>query len=218
MNKFFYLLSFVAALSMTACEKNDSNEIATSHVAEINAVVTDGSEYNDMVSVVKLLVNGVEIARSDYRNGSFSIKLPESIDSDLKPFAADIPPQYKVSNRNTLFANATLAAYNENDERVGRFNYLCYELVIDNGEPYYVIAYESGLNYLDSDVTVTGTHTEVGEYTTTTSSLSLNLKKGWNFIYSSGFRPSSKGYYTNTMTTAEPKGMQWFFSSGNNEW
>ncbi|MDR2937990.1 MAG: hypothetical protein LBU92_03515 [Prevotellaceae bacterium] len=204
--KNLYFIGFIALILFTGCRKNE-DEIATSNVSTINAVVLEG---NDSIAVVKLLVNGIEVAKSDYCNGGFSINLPENIDSELKPFASDIPQGYKVSNRNAQFVNATLAAYNKNDKQIGKFNYLCYELVINNGELYYVLAYESGLNYLDSDVIVTGSEREAdGDYT----SINVNLKKGWNFVYSSGWRPNPEGGHTNELTTERPSGTQWFFTN-----
>ena len=188
----------------------------------INAKIPDGDDYNDRIAVVKLLVNcerihdaenekyiwqGVEVAKGDYRNGGFTINLPDNIDN-LKPFDFDLPPKIKMSKENVMFANADLIAYNENDEQVGYFLYghvfFCNETVAF-GE----------LLYFDRDFTIVGSDTEIKENYTLDSSASCKFKKGWNFLYDYGVNANPKRNYTSKITTSEPDCMYWNFRTSD---
>ena len=213
----FIVIAFI--ITLTACEKNQ--ETLSGSVSEINAFVLEGNEYNDRIDVVKLLVNserrydaaneknvweGVEVAKSDYRNGSFSIKLPDDI-SNLNPFDIALPPKINISNKNVSYSNSNLIAYNKDGEQVGYFYYVCYKEEMMEAE--------SGLCYFNNDFTITGTDTETDEWGTTYIIYDCNFKKGWNFIYWHGNRPDGKGNRIDKTTTSVTGSMYWLFRANN---
>ena len=201
------------------CNKNDDNDIATSSVSVINAKLPDGDEYNDWIAAVKLLVNyekkydpvnqkyiwqGVEVAKGDYHNGGFSIKLPDNVDN-LKPFDYPMPPKATMSKGDVMSAKSILVAYDKDDEQVGYFYYIhfffCEETIV-----------ESGLFYFDRDFTITGSGTE----NESPWSFNCNFKKGWNFLYS--INSSSNGIQIVKMTTSEPNCMYWNFRTNDDKY
>jgi hypothetical protein len=111
----------LALIVIVGCRKN--NELPSSSVSVINAVVSNGNNYNEKIAVVKLLVNaesiydpdrqvtiwqGVEVAKGDYRNGGFMINLRDDIDN-IKPFDLELPTEAKMSNKNVMYANSRLS-------------------------------------------------------------------------------------------------------------
>ena len=213
----FIVIAFI--ITLTACEKNQ--ETVSGSVSEINAFVLEGNEYNDRIDVVKLLINcerrydaaneknvweGVEVAKSDYSNGSFSIKLPDDI-SNLNPFDIVLPPKINISNKNVSYSNSNLIAYNKDSEQVGYFYYVCYKNEM--------LEAEAGLCYFNNDFTITGTDTETDEWGTTYIIYDCNFKKGWNFLYWHGNRPDGKGNRIDKTTTSVIGSMYWLFRANN---
>jgi len=211
---------FITALlvgALASCGEKE-NEMPTSSVSVINAKILYDNDYDDMISVVKLLVNserihdpdnrkyiwqGVEVARGDYRNGGFTINLPENVDN-LKPFDLELPPKAKISKKNVLYANSIFIAYDKDDEQVGYFYYIhflqCEETIV-----------ESALFYFDRDFTITGSGTEDDG---SLWSFACNFKNGWNILYGINSR-TSDGNSSLKMTTAEPDCMYWSFRNND---
>jgi hypothetical protein len=214
-----YIISFFAALLIVACEKNQ--EAASGSVNAINAVVVEGDRYNDRIDEVKLLINceknygtvngkdvweGIEVAKGDYRNGSFSIELPDNV-SNLIPFEVVLPPKINISKKNISYAYSNLIAYNKDGEQVGFFYYVCYKEEMFEAE--------AGLWYVNSDFTITGTDTETDEYGTTYIKYNCNFKKGWNFLFWHGNRPDGKGNRIDETTSTVNGSMYWFFRAND---
>jgi len=205
----------IAVMALSSCKKDD--EIETSSVSVINATIPYDNDYDDWIDVVKLLVNvereydpvsqkyvwrGVEVAKGDYRNGGFTINLPEKVEN-IKPFDLEMPPKAKISKKNVLYANSRFIAYDKDDEQVGYFYYIhfffCEETIV-----------ESGLFYFDRDFTITGSGTEDGDLW----SFTCNFKVRWNFLYGINSR-TSDGVISVKMTTSEPDCMYWNFRTNN---
>ena len=203
----FSCLAVAVVVTLTACGKNQ--EPAFGNVSEINAVVNEGNDYNDLIDVVKLLVDEVEVARSDFRNGSFSIKLPDDI-SSLKPFDIEFPPKINISGKNVLYSTSRLVAYNRDDEQVGYFYCVYYKYEMVEEEALFLPEAEGSLLYFNKSFSITGTHTESDEWGTTNFIWDCNFGKGWNLLYWHGNRPDGKGNRIDKTTTATPSGSRYW--------
>jgi len=208
----------LALIVIVGCRKD--NELPSSSVSVINAVVSNGNNYNEKIAVVKLLVDtesiydpdrqvmiwqGVEVAKGDYRNGGFVINLPDDIDN-IKPFDLELPTEAKISNMNVKYANSRFIAFNKDDEQLGYF--YCFYLYM--GEETLTMN-EGGVLYFDRDFTITGSGTDDGERW----SITCNFKKGWNFLYiiRGG---TSDGILPVRMTTSKPDiTMFWSFRAND---
>jgi hypothetical protein len=201
----FFCLFTVVALS--SCNKDeDEGSINT-----ITAVVENGSSYNALIDVVKLEVESSSssyelktLTDAEYKDGGFTIILPESVSSQYLelPFGDDddiIPKGITVSNKNAKGASAYLIAYKSN-KLVGEF-------YLESGD------WSGGLIYIDSDVSITGTATETetweGETYTEKFNYSVNLKRGWNMVYTK-ITENSNNFVLEATTTA-PSGAKWYF-------
>ena len=206
------ILSYLAVAVMvtsTSCDKNQ--ETASGSISKINAVVYEGNEYNDLIDVVKLLVDEVEVAKSDYRNGSFSINLPDEV-TNLKPFDIEFPPKINISGKDILFASSRLIAYDKDGEQVGYFYQVYYKYEMIEGEAMLLPEAETSLLYFNKGFTITGTHTESDEWGTTNFIWDCKFERGWNFLFWHGNRPDGKGKRIDKTTTTTPSGsMYWFF-------
>jgi hypothetical protein len=198
---------------LTACDKNQ--ETASGSVSEINAVVYDGNEYNDLIDVVKLFVDDVEVVKSDYRNGRFSINLPDNI-TNLKPFDIEFPPKVNISGKDILYANSRLFAYNKDEEQVGYFYYVYYKYETVEGEEHLLPEAEATLLYFNKSFTIIGTHAESDEWGTTNFIWDCNFKSGWNFLFH-GNRPDWKGNRIDKTTTATPSGIKYWLFKANDD-
>ena len=213
----YFLLALIV---IVGCRKDD--ELPSSSVSVINAVVSNGNSYNEKIAVVKLLVDaesiydpdrqvmiwqGVEVAKGDYRNGGFVINLPDDIDN-IKPFDLELPIEAKMSNTNVMYANSRFIAYNKDDEQLGYF----YCFYVNMGEETLTMI-ESGVLYFDRDFTITGSGTDDGD----SWLITCNFKKGWNFLYiiQGG---NSDGVLPVRMTTSKPDiTMFWSFRANDDD-
>ena len=192
-------IACLAVIFVTSCSK-DSGGPATSTVKTLDVKAGTGGV---SVDVVKLMVwdgalhKDVAIAEGAYSNGGFKIDLPDDVDSKyLGTF--DYDEWYDgitVSNKNAKGIYADIAAFN-GDKIVGYFNY--------EGETKTSEAYAL-LMYADSDVSFTGSGTEKDVDETYHWSVSIYLKKGWNWAYEIDEESSEK------YTTSKPSGLKWVF-------
>ena len=213
--KFIWLMSgiIIAFIFFVGCNKNNDNETAIGSVSVINARVNGGDDYNNIIAVVKLLVDDVEVATSSYSNGGFTINLPDNMDDYLKPFDIVLSPEIKISKSNVMYAPiSSLSAYNEDDEKIGYFYYVCYKDEI--------FVAEAGLCFYNDDFSITGSYEEIYEYPTgytisTTFIWDCYFKKGWNFFYWHGNSPDGNGNRVDKITTAIPGKMYWLFRAND---
>ena len=210
----------LALIVIVGCRKD--NELPSSSVNVINVVVSNGNCYNEKIAVVKLFVDaesiydpdrqvmiwqGVEVAKGDYRNGGFTINLPDAIDI-IKSFDLEFPIEAKMSNTDAKYANSRFIAYNKDDEQLGYFYYY----YLDMGEETLTMI-EGGVLYFDRDFTITGSGTDEGERW----SITCSFKKGWSFLYiiQGG---NSDGILPVRMTTSKPDvSMFWIFRANDDD-
>jgi hypothetical protein len=214
MKKSFLIMAFVSLFMVVAicsCDNNENGEeeeIPTSTSAIPDNILTvrveNGDSYNDEVDTVKLVYSTnkdedeyVELARATYSNGGFTLQLPETVSDaylwSLKEWADD--EGLKVSNPNVKtvdFDDTHINAY-KLGEYAGTFVYL--------NAPADSYSDSGGLMYVTDDVIITGSIKD-GSFE---EKYSLNLKKGWNFVYG-----IESGNNTDVITTAAPSGMKWY--------
>jgi len=206
---FYNCLAVAVIATLMACDKKQEPSSGT--ISEIIADVYEGNDYNDLIDVVKLLVDDVEVAKSAYRNGSFSINLPDDI-NNLEPFDVELPPKINISDKNVLYSNSRLVAYNKDNEQVGYFSCVYYKYEIIEEEEYLLLEAEGTLLYFNKSFSIAGTHTESNEWGTTNFIWNCNFGKGWNLLYWHGNRPDGKGNRIDKTTTATPSGSKyWLF-------
>ncbi|MDR2844384.1 MAG: hypothetical protein LBV57_07045 [Candidatus Symbiothrix sp.] len=215
--KKMFLLAFVSLFIMTAitsCEKDEDNTIPSGAFnGKIQATVsTNGVE----VDTVKAFVwydeededdAEWEVARGVYKNGDFTLNLPEIVPAKyLETLFADAPDGIKVSNAKVKCANfEDVSAYYE-EEEVGEF-YYGYE----NEKDDYEIA--ALFIYVDRDVNITGSYTEYEDGETYTETDNVSLKKGWNTVYRKYSKSGNE--WKGEITTTAPKGLKWYFDDDN---
>ena len=207
----------IALIAVVGCGKE--NELPTSSVSVVNAIMSFNNDYAERIAVVKLVVDaeriydpdrqmmiwqGVEVAKGDYRKDGFMINLPNVIDN-IKPFDLEMPPKARISNSNVMYANSRFIAYNRDEEQVGNFHY-SYFFVDDES----LLMVEGGLFYFDRDFTITGSGSDERD----SWIITCNFKKGWNFLYiiQGG---NSDGIFPVKITTSKPDNMFWSFRAND---
>ena len=205
------------ALLATSCKDEEEKEPGSSPVSTITASVGDID-----VDTVKVLVwfeeegNMVVLQSAPYANGGFSMTLPGSVDAKYleSMFEEGRMMSLNISNRSVKAAWADIYGYNS---EVGGGSFY-YEKRVGQGEEEEVVVY-ADLVYVDGDVVVTGTEArreEEGDRTYSwTTTYSVSLKKGWNFLYETGTEevsPDGKTKtYTSSYTTSNPGGLKWYY-------
>ena len=134
----------------------------------------------------------VTLAEANFKNGGFTIKLPQTVDAKfLEKIGNDMPKQISVSNKNAqTLCISSFDGFDSSDRKVASFycekgqgnNYSCMNWF-----------------YTDSDLTISGSYTRTGrnnngetEYTET---YSLVFKKGWNIMYEVGLETKQGNKY-----------------------
>ncbi|MDR3093451.1 MAG: DUF3823 domain-containing protein [Bacteroidales bacterium] len=211
----------VAVLVCTpSCNKDDDN--GGSAVVEIKATVENGVGLN--VDKVKALLGldeerigydwvwtGYEVASTDYTNGGFTLKLPETVPASRLGLLFDgLSEGVTVNPATAKGMFIVIVAYNDENE-MGEFEYIDAK------------GWTASYTYVDRDVTVTGSYTgksPSGSYTENTEKITfdnLSLKKGWNVIYH--FYEENESTKTNTskLTNTKPAGLKWIFNDNYDE-
>ena len=136
MKRYFFSLILMAAIfaaAITSCNKDD---MAIGMV--ISGTLEFSERYNDEITKVKVVTNmdrfsdirGVVLASGTYFNGDFSLELPVKVDDQYleKRFDfEDLPPHFKVSNKNVKTGVFSISATNLDDTKTeldSRFFYL----------------------------------------------------------------------------------------------
>jgi hypothetical protein len=196
--------------TVKATVQDDEEENNAIQNNTIIAVIEDGASFNEKIDSVKMEIyfesndskNEITLAKAAYANGKFSINLPENVDAqylEIIEFEEEgIPQGLTVSNPNAKIGSISLNAYKSNSD-IGYF----YHGTED---------WQGELVYSDSDVSVTGSHTETYDEGTYTYKDTYNvyLKEGWNMMYSK-FTSKENNSYEYEYTTQVPAGAKWYF-------
>lgn len=198
------IVCLFTVVAISSCKKDDDGETIPSGSIRNTITVTIGNGYDDIIDSVKAetwdVGNHIVLAKTEYKNGGFTITLPDSVSSQYLPslFGDEIPEGITASNGNVKSAGVRLYAY-KSDIRENYFR-------LRSGD------WNGGLVYIDGDSYITGTSTDYMEEEdyTIISIYSLNLKKGWNIVYERETRTENSVTYERT--TAAPAGAKWYFS------
>ena len=185
-------------LLFNGCKKEDEmdNLTADSFNGSITANVENGASYNSQIRIVWVLfdsqinngyLTGIKVTEGQYANGGFSVSMP------------DIPDQY-LTNVKTFFSNVLNVNgdldYSNSDARMlyvdfwgmdSDLGYIDYFTYTNTGSKRTTCFFV----YSDSEVTVKGG-----------KNIGVMLRKGWNRIY----RSSDK------LTSKAPDDMKWYLN------
>ena len=248
----------VVFFAATGCEKNNdlnTNEFTPqantakvenaskySNVVEVKLMVYDRttSEIHDNVNV--FTNHYVEIARSDWKDGSFTIVLPETLTSNylyplinnnsLPTTIVDIPSTMFVSDENVRITGAYFVGVDKDGNAVATFSpvkidaaFFDENIVGDGIKDAYT---EAVFTFVNSDVAISGYTEGWGNYILVadsdypgrfkeTTNYSVEWKKGWSiwFFSRSQTRKSDTMIITQQWTTTPVSGLKWHGSKEN---
>ena len=200
MNGFKFLFSAIlfTALILTGCNKHNNpigpNDTGTStNSISITGTIQNwnlGSHYKILLEVEKDTNRFVAGESSIGSDGSFDIKKEKDVPSEyLSPSEFTGISGLNVSNPDANSAEANFYIADSNNSEL-----LLVIYIGGNDSTLFRKSYE----YLDSDLKVTGSLEDDFNYQV---SVNLNLKKGWNVIYSINHTNTKKFI----MTTEEPQ-------------
>ena len=211
----------VACVLFTGCKKdeddNDDNHAASTD--KITAKINDASKFGD---VKKVEIRGYyyesgsyihdPIAEGDFKDGGFTIILPETVNEKYLTTLENLSNKVNVSNNKVKrMANNQVPGVNSANEDIVIFTYKKEE---SNSEPYKYVLSQMVWYYVDGDLNVSGTTPSIyheGINTEMSDTYSLKLKKGWNITYhiqtttKQGDKMIQKNEYTNSAVS----GLKW---------
>jgi hypothetical protein len=208
------LLGGIALLA--SCDDDDKDDKSVKGFS-IQANVENGNDYNSTIDAVRGLINadeehdeetdsfywtGHEVVNTDYKNGSFTLNLPQIEDQYLYPLEG-IPDGIKVSNVDVKGAGLLILAY-KSGNAVGEFEYEK-RSSINN--------YLAGYIYVNGDASMIGSETEEYPSWTYNYDYDVSLTKGWNIIYFKYSESLTDKTSTEEVTSNSPSGLKWYFNS-----
>ncbi|MDR3184024.1 MAG: hypothetical protein LBT49_01260 [Prevotellaceae bacterium] len=205
-------VSLLAAATFCACNKDDDDTTTetagTSTIASGNNdfTIVNASEYSD-IDTAKLTAYHSEgrkvFSSAPIIDGKFTINFPESIDDkylvNLTKYFEIEKDGITVTPSDAKMGEVDLYGYKANDE-YGTYN----RYIIHQGE-----GWKGFVEYVNKDVTVTGSYSEGDDENKRTYKYSYNLKKGWNICYKKDTK--SGKHETEEYTTTPPAGALWYF-------
>jgi hypothetical protein len=218
----FLALLAVSMLGFNSCKPEEKDPVGFT----VTAQVKDGVNLNSQISDVKAIlssatVTGEEIASGEYKNGGFTITLPLTVKSELLSVISftedeeeeDIDLPIIISDPTAKMARLDFYAYKDGSA-VGVFDYSSSDLTSLSGS--------HGLYmYVDKNTNVTGTiiseiviSEDAGSPIPLNITINMDLKAGWNTIYTTLLfnilTPSAQG----SMTTTKPDlTFEWIYSN-----
>lgn len=225
-------LCFIAVtlFATTGCEKvGELNGVETHVVTKIEAKVENASKYCNIVSV-KLMVfalnigDYIELASGDWKGDGFTMALPETVEQNylqaseynrglLEPIA-NSSLAMTISNRDVKAGTAHFYGVDKDGNFVTSF----YPLKINESGA----ADEAFFSYVNSNVTISGHYeTEAVQdfevngimyiaLVKTSTTYSVDLKKGWNVWWLSNIRCEQDFTITNKWSTAPVDKQKWY--------
>lgn len=194
-------ISLLAAAAFSSCNNDDGdgNGDDPTGAAESTTIAADVESFGDVAfdSIVAVANGPVTVGSGAYSSGKVTVTLDATVGSAyLSKISDEIPAGITVSNPDVKGAHVSVYVYNSGDI-AGELSYGTAEC-------------DGGIIYVDGDVSVDGSSEEdTKEGIPFTISFSLNLKKGWNVVY-------TKTSGTNmTVTTTAPQGVKWRYTPGN---
>jgi hypothetical protein len=204
-------MTAIVVAVLTSCEKEEMEASVT-----ISGTLEFSERYNDEFTKVVIVVqepmdmggitvfNRNELARGIYSNGSFSIELPARVDEKYlqSRFTEDIPPKFKVSDKKvkTGIFSISISSFKDMEDLPdipgvgGGEIFKDYELIYAKSDDRSTV--QAMLYYADRKCSITGT---LGN-----DVFSVNLKKGWNFLY------ETETELINEYSTNPVSGLKWY--------
>ena len=208
---------FCAGIVLSGCNKD--NGPGTSSVKSIVAQVVNGVNFNSEIDDVKAVMfygeeeNDYVVAEGTYRNGGFTILLPDAVDNKYlegignleltEEFGEGLPDGIKVSDPTARMGYINIEGY-KSDEYIDDFIYAKFQISENK-----ISVVGGGFCYVDKDVKITGSVSEVEDGYKMTISFNIFFKKGWNIMYAS--LSATKTGMTISATTKDPGGMKWYY-------
>ena len=211
----------IMAGGLASCESTDIEQHGNVYIkiGDIHGKVVNAAKYSNVVAVKLIINNHIELARGERKDcGGFTIILPKTLEPNnlhvyrfnrglLSPIV-DRPPNMSISNKNAKAGTVQLFGVDKNDNIITSFHPL---KVDEDGNVKRVY-----ISYVDSDVTIHGYYERravqdflVGEiryiaYVRTSTTYSVELKKGWNVWWLSSIRCIKEFTFTNRWSTSPP--------------
>ena len=193
------------------CDKEDddnkNDQDGEGAVTEITVKFENASDVSD-ISKVKLIMpdytatGGVIVATADFKNGSCTLNLPETVDAKcLRPING-LWGNVTISNNNANISEGVdIIGFNSQDEMISYF--YCEK---NEGNVFSIVYYA----YADSDVNVSGNAID-NKDPNNVGVFSLFLKKGWNAVYEKITETTQNGEtsYHTECTSSPIKGLKW---------
>ncbi len=235
----FALLSiFAFAFVLSSCGdstgSSSSSELVTQIVARSIADAPEGAVTAKIIAPCGDDLSEVVVAEAAVENNSFTIDLPAAPPanclSSLDELTDGGAKDFNVSDtaaRALSFGSVT--AYNVDDEWQGTFSLGYVDSSAAGGAETPTTGsrsatfYEAAWIYVDRALTMSGTQTEQDEGYSFTDIVDVNVREGWNVVYSitTVTLNLSEGSmaYNFKVTSSKPKvSMEWFFEGGSDYW
>ena len=203
-------------------EDNDLNSITPRFCAKVESA----SKY-DNITEVRLMGydrstgKNVEFARGNWKNGGFTIELPETLAPDyLYSFIdnngiLDVPATLSISNKNVKLTTTEFLGDDKNGKTITQF----FPFKIEEDRANYAF-----LTFVDSDVTISGYiegSVAISEFDEEKDAniwyiwqkntfYSIEWKKGWNVWYLSSSISSAERIKTEQWTTSSVSELKWY--------
>jgi hypothetical protein len=217
--KFQILIAAMLACSlMVACGDDDNGDGWFN--GTISGTVENANEFPNVRRIAATISfsedDRISLAYGNFSNGRFTITLPQTMDAryleDISDFsfidAGKLPDN--ISNRNARLGTFwNLIGISSSS---GAFSWddwvteVKYGKLHDDGD---WLSTWVRFVYSDSNVTITGSHTERGTSWEETYSYDLSLKRGWNRIYCTYKYESGSELYS--FSSKSVSGLRWYF-------
>ena len=181
---FLLLLGFFSAM-FYSCQKDEDNDAQTVMTITASNIVNSPNS----IAIVKCqsynpVTHGYDytVAETPFANGGFTLTLPETVPSIyLKDFwdGEEIPTGISVSDTTAKTLECTPYTYNTNDKETGYFYYANADYSLEDSD----FESEALWMYVDKNTKIKGKHTYTEDADLNVDEYNLNLKKGWNLIY-----------------------------------
>ena len=222
MRKFnlFSIALICAGMIFAGCNKKSNDPDGF-----INAKVENGNSYDfDIVKAIMEYDDGhmtlaEVVAEGEYKNGGFSLNLPETINPMYLSLMYDdepLPGQEITISDETVMGNGIFIEAYKSGVYMGDFNYVGVTFEETTLSISFSISQGFYL-YVDKDLTMSGSEYVIEEFLGIDIETNINadvaLKKGWNIMYvtlsfSIGVGGASG---TGLVSTKNPGGLKWYF-------
>lgn len=220
----------VTLFAATGCEMiGELNDVESNVVTKIEVKVENASKYSNIVSV-KLMVfalsigDYIELARGDWKGDGFTIVLPETVEQNylqVSEYNRGLLEPIDNSSLTMIISNRDVkagTAHFYGVDKDGNFVTSFYPLKINESGA----ADESFFSYVNSNITISG-HDEteaVQDFEVngiryialvkTSTTYSIDLKKGWNVWWLSNVRCEQDFTITNKWSTTHIDKQKWY--------